>query len=656
MVATTLCEALAARARETPDALALRFLVDGDATEATLTVAALDRRARAIAATLVEATGPTNDRVLLLYDPGLDYVAGFFGCLYAGKVAVPAYPPDPGRPERTIPRLRAILADADATGALTTASFLAFSRLVGEGAADLQKIRWIASDTLPAGAEASFRAPSIDPHALAWLQYTSGSTSAPRGVMVSHANAIVNTKMIAAAAGIKPGDGFVNWLPPFHDMGLVGALLTPIVFGAPATIFAPIDFLRRPLRWLEALSRYRASHTIAPNFAFDLAARKATPEALATYDLSNLRAVYNGAEPIRAETIDRFSEVFAPSGLRRTSWLPCYGLAEATLMVSGTHGDPLIRSVDAPSLERGRVVVVPDDLPGARRLVGSGAPQEQLAIVDAETRNPCRSDEVGEIWLAGPSIAQGYWRRPDANAETFDLDLAGTSGARGAWMRTGDIGFLEDGQLFVSGRSKDLVIIHGRNHHPQEIEATIEHLPGVRPGCTAAFPIEVAGEERLAIVAEVDAASPTLAQQIVAAVVTEHDLAPAAIAFLPPRSIFKTSSGKIQRQACKQAFLADTLKAAHVWREASTDTLAAPPKPRTGVIDDLLATLARVTRRPAASFDPTVPLAALGVDSISALELEATIAKLGVAIPATELLQLSLDALAQRIASRLAGA
>jgi acyl-CoA synthetase (AMP-forming)/AMP-acid ligase II len=561
--ATTFVEMLRAHAERRPEHTIFSFLGEDDAVAGTLTYGALDRRARAIAAWL-QSTTREGDRALILYHPGLEYIAALFGCLYAGVVAVPAYPP---RPNRTMARIETIVADAEAGVALTTAAMLPKLLDPAVATAEMRALRWLSTDTLPPRFDAAWRPPAVRGESLAILQYTSGSTGAPKGVMVSHANLLHNAGLIDdVGATIAPGPRrAVCWLPPYHDMGLVAGIMEPVFGGAHCVIMSPLAFLQRPARWLRAISEHRAEVSGGPNFAYDLCVEKITPEQRAGLDLSCWKMAVSGAEPVRAETIERFAATFASAGFRREAFYPCYGLAEGTLFVTGAPapgGPPVVRSFDQAALEEHRVVATAPAGEAAHRLVGCGGALsgQRIAIVDPDTRVPCGADEVGEIWLVGPSVARGYWNRPEETAHTFGARLA--DGKGGPFLRTGDLGFVRDGVLFVTARLKDLIIIRGLNHCPQDIELTSarSHL-GLRAQAAAAFSIEVAGEERLIVLQELDRTmargleADTVLSTIQAAIVEHHGIDAHAVLLLRPGSLPKTSSGKIQRHACRVGFV-----------------------------------------------------------------------------------------------------
>ncbi len=560
------------------DDLAFAYLVDGENEEISLTYAELDRQARGIAAWL-QAHGLQGQRALLLYPPGLEFIAAFFGCLYAGVVAVPAYPP---RMNRSLGRIHAIAADCDARVALTTGAVLERVQPLLGASRDLLRVRWRATDQSHTGIEANWEYPDIGTGTLAFLQYTSGSTGRPKGVMLTHGNLVHNSGVIKYLfeQSQRTGGG-VFWLPSYHDMGLIGGILQPMFVSCPNILMSPVAFLQRPIRWLKAISKYRATISGGPNFAYDLCVRKTTPEQRAELDLSKWALAFNGAEPVRAETIDRFCEAFEPCGFRREAFYPCYGLAEATLIVTGGYKDaaPVIRDYLADQLETGHAMSGGGE---GRRLVGSGenAVGQQLAIVDPETMRACAEGTIGEVWVKGASVAQGYWNRPEETGHVFRAQLADTG--EGPFLRTGDLGFLDRGELFITGRLKDLIIIRGLNHYPHDIELTVEKAHGaVRPSCVAACTIEEDEVTRLIIVAEVDAAARAQSDAIIEAirreVSREHELVADSIVLLKSGAIPKTSSGKIQRHACRAAFLADELDAVARWDSQSRDDVDPEP-------------------------------------------------------------------------------
>jgi acyl-CoA synthetase (AMP-forming)/AMP-acid ligase II len=576
---STLVDVLRFQAQQRPDQWSYSFLTAGNSDEVRLTYGELDQRARAIAS-ILQQHAAFGERALLLHPPGLEFISAFFGCLYAGAIAVPLYPPHPAPLHRSHSRIHAIAANARASFALSNAATHAS---VPEGflqSHDFTAVRWLGTDAIDLAHGDDWHAPTIDGATLAFLQYTSGSTSTPRGVMVSHANLLSNLAALDHSLRHDPHSRFVSWLPHFHDMGLIYGILEPLYKGVPCVLLPPASFVQQPLRWLQALSRYGATHSAAPNFVFDLCARKLNAAERADLNLRNWEVALNGAEPIRQSTLELFAEVFADSGLRSRALCPGYGLAEATLAVSITDKDtvPQTCTVQAAALERHQVVQAEPGQPQTRTLVSSGRiiPDATVVIVDPDRQIPCAGDHVGEIWIAGPSVAQGYWDRPDETMATFEARL--TDSGRGPFLRSGDLGFLRDGELFVTGRLKDLIIIDGRNYYPQDIEQTVEHShPAIRANCCAAFAVDGADGERLVVIAEVErryrpaqaAASlsdfyqpldpKAVIKAIRRAVAEEHELLVSEVMLLKIGSVAKTSSGKVQRRACCATYLNGTL-------------------------------------------------------------------------------------------------
>ncbi|MFJ2768922.1 fatty acyl-AMP ligase [Streptomyces sp. NPDC087300] len=554
------------RARHAPDVVAHRFVHEDESAE-ELTHAALDARARAVAAGVLAATDGRPEPVLLLFAPGPDYLAALFGCFYAGVPAVPAFPPDPTRLARTLPRLAAIIEDAGSSTVLTTSDIAPLmadwlTTTFGGRAPCL-----LAVDTLDAVAGAVAPPPAPVAGVPALLQYTSGSTALPRGVMLDQARLRANCEEIARGFGIHPGSSGGLWLPPYHDMGLVGGILTPLATGIPVTLMSPVTFLRRPLSWLRMVSRYRATIIGAPNFAYDLCVRRAKDAEVADLDLSGVELAFTGAEPVRAETMERFAARFGPAGFRAASFLPCYGLAEATLYVTGAKplGGWQSLAVDREALEAHGTARPATAGQPSRSLVSCGrpGPGTRLLIADPATREALPDGSVGEIWVDSPSVTDGYWRRPEETAETFG---ARTAAGAGPYLRTGDLGFVLDDELFVAGRLKDLVVINGRNLHPVDVERVCEaDVPGIRRNCGAVFAVDGAegGAERLVVVYEADVADEARYTEAIdgirRAVSKELNLRPGAVVLVRPRTIPKTSSGKVQRWLARKHYLAGEL-------------------------------------------------------------------------------------------------
>ncbi|MBM4089215.1 MAG: AMP-binding protein, partial [Planctomycetes bacterium] len=602
---SSLIQLLRVRAATQPDDRAFTFLGDGEVEESWVTFQQLDARARRLAGWL-QSEGACGERVLLLYPSGLEFIAAFFGCLYAGAVAVPAYPP---RRNRAMPQVRAILADARAKIALTTSSLLPDieGRLTSEP--ELATVRWQATDTIEASCAVAWREPDVSDNTLAFLQYTSGSTGMPKGVMVSHGNLIQNEEMIGHAFQTTRRSIGVSWLPLYHDMGLIGLVLHPLYIGAHSILMSPVSFLQRPIRWLKAISDYRATISGGPNFAYELCTEKIAPGQCAGLDLSCWEVAFSGAEPVKAEALERFASAFAPCGFRRKAFYPCYGMAEATLIITGGLKDeqPVLRTFSGRSLTRRRVVEGNGDRLHHRTLVGCGTarPGQRLVIVDPDRLTRCGDNEVGEIWVSGPNVAQGYWNRAEETKRVFDAHLAGNGD--GGYLRTGDLGFVAEGELYVTGRLKNLIIIRGRNYYPHDIEVTVEQShPALRTGNGAAFSVEIDGEERLVVCQEVERGAirnlpvDEVFGAIQAAVAEHHDLQLEAVLLLKTSSIPKTSSGKIKHHACRMGFLDGSLEVVAQWRRSAGADAPVIPGELVPRNDEPAGNPATVTERPAA--------------------------------------------------------
>ncbi len=688
----SLVEVLRTRTELHPQRQAYTFLQNGEQEEQVLTYAELDGQARLVAAEL-QRLGLAGGSALLLFLPGLDFVTAFWGCLYAGVVAIPAYPPGARGEEDT--RLKAILGDARPRAVLTTGPLL--DRIETRGwVQQLGAIRWLATDLIAGGAD-DWQLPDLRADGLALLQYTSGSTSTPKGVMVSHANLVHNEEMIRQAFGQSEDSVIVSWLPLYHDMGLIGGMLQPVYVGARSILMSPTAFIQRPARWLAAIHRYRATTSGGPNFAYDLSARRVTEEERGQLDLSCWTVAFTGSEPVRADTLRRFAQAFTPCGFRPAASYPCYGMAEATLFVSGglLATEPAVASFDVEALRHGRAVRR-EEGEGGRLLVGCGEAYlgQEIAIVDPETRQACPPGGIGEIWIAGPSVARGYWNRAELSERNFAARRADLPEA-GPYLRSGDLGFKDGGQLFISGREKDLIIIRGRNHFPQEIELTGERAhPALRPGCGAAFSIEVADEEQLVLVCEIhrgaESQAETAAAAIREAVSREHGLVVHEIQILtPPAVIPKTSSGKVQRYRSRELYLEngfDTLIRSRLAPEPpappetgaarSTETAKASafPLPAASPVRAILLAIPAEHRLPAleadlrqrvatalhlapAALDRNRKLTGLGLDSLTAVEIKHEVeSALGIDLPLADLIEgPSLAELAVDLVRRISG-
>lgn len=610
----TLIDLLQWRAKQKGHEQLYTYLTNGETEGARLTYLELDCQARAIAAYL-QTLQVAGERALLLYPSGLDFISAFFGCLYAGVIAVPTAIPHLTRPDL---RFQTIVEDAQPALLLGDSTTLTRIKRRFTQAPELSALHWVATDTIGQDHDIdtladAWRRPVVDGESLAFLQYTSGSTALPKGVMVSHRNLLHNSALINQWYKDNPKTTAVSWAPFYHDMGLVGCVIQPLYGGFPTVLMSPTAFLDKPLRWLQAISHYRGTTTVGPNFAFDYCVQKIPLDQRQALDLSCWEVALNGAEPIQSATLDRFTEAFAPHGFRRTAFTPCYGMAESTVYVAGGHKSepPVICTVDRYALRQNQVILVPATHANSQAIVGCGREWlgQQFIIVDPDSHRQCAPEQVGEIWIAGPSVTQGYWNQPTLTEETFhaylsnelsnsklnrdntrngnadgdaDLDHNSTVVHKGPYLRTGDLGFKRNGELFITGRLKDLLIIRGRNHYPQDIEQTAgQSHPTLEATGSAAFTIldgdldesldESLGEgtERLVIVQEVkrshvrdldrDDLREELIDAICQAVNETHGLQTYALLLLKPMTIPKTSSGKVQRSACRIAFQNGTL-------------------------------------------------------------------------------------------------
>jgi 8-amino-7-oxononanoate synthase len=679
---TNLIHLLRRRVQEHREKTVYTYLKDGESQETKLTYCELERRALAIAAHLQSHLSP-GERVLLIYPPGTEFPTAFFGCLCAGMVAVPTYPP---HSNHFLASLEAMVSDAGPTVALTTASTLEEYRHQIDQTPGLMALKWIPTDTIPDDLADAWQEPHVDADSLAVLQYTSGSTGSPKGVMVSHGNLLHNSSVIHSVFGNSPGSRGVIWLPPYHDMGLIGGIVQPVYAGADAILISPVHFIQKPLRWLMAISHYKATTSGGPNFAYDLCVRKITPEQKSGLDLSGWEVAFNGAEPVRGETLHRFAAAFESCGFRKKAYLPCYGLAETTLLVSGCDksSELTLLRADAQALKAGRLVLGAEPRGHDLKLVGNGGaqPDHRIVIVDPEKQTLCETDQIGEIWVAGPSVAQGYWNRPEDSEQTFRARLV--DNGEDPFLRTGDLGFIHAGQLFVTGRLKDLIIIRGLNHYPQDIERTVERShEALRAGCGAAFAVEVEDEERLVVVQEIERRyikkldTGEVVGAIRQSVAREHGILAYAVVLLKTSSLPKTTSGKVQRHRCRQDFIQGNLNVVvecvghsreveaetpfHAWEMCRPDQTRADTSAasllnacalKSGGLDSddmgmedgpelirviesyIVKKVADLLRIPFSRVDVHGPLNTLGMDSLMAVELKTAIEEdIGIEFP-----------------------
>lgn len=573
---SSLVDLLQHRAEHHPERVLYRFLKNGEGEAGQLTYGALGLRARAIAKGLRPHIAP-GERVILLFSAQepLAFVQGLFGAIYGGAIAIPTYPPRSGWND-----LKTRLQDSQAqiilsTAALQTKLAKPWQKFLKDwdGA---QAPRWLTLEAMAEQSPNGWQPPAISSETLAYFQYTSGSTGTPKGVMVSHGNVLYNSAMIQTAFGHGEGAKILSWLPFNHDMGLVGGLMQALYVGGESVLMAPVDFIQKPIRWLRALAKYQTHSSGGPNFAYDLLCDRITPAQMDGLDLSHWRIAYSGAEPIRAETLTRFTEKFSPWGFRAEAFYPCYGMAEATLMITGSQKSdrPIIQYLDEKALAQNQVVLT--DAQEGRPVVGCGRSwlDGRLKIVNPHTLTPCGPGEIGEIWAQGSGLGQGYWQRPEVTQETFQAHLADSG--EGPFLRTGDFGYLDGEELFITGRLKEVMIFWARYLYPPQVEDPLNALDErfVTNG-TAAFSINVEGTERLAIAQELTRSAcrdftpetaQKLAKRIRRKVLLTHFLDVEAIAFLKPGQLPRTTSGKIQRRRCAQLLMADELGAMEIWR------------------------------------------------------------------------------------------
>lgn len=622
------------RAEQTPEQIAYIFLKDGDKQEQKISYKQLCLNAKSIAASL-KALVPQGSRALLLYPQGLDFISAFLGCLYAGIIAVPVYPP---KSNQKMARLESIIKDSTPHILLTTSFLLENIKNKLTDVLDLSDIQWLTTDSVNISEASNWILPNISNDSLALLQYTSGSTGVPKGVMISHENIIYNSSYMQEAGNITQRDISVSWLPTFHDMGLIFGVIQPLYTGFLGVIMPPESFLQKPVLWLEAITKYHGTISGGPNFGYNLCTQKVSIEEYQSLDLHGWRIAYSGSEPIRKKTLEEFSDKFKKSGFQSHYFYPCYGMAEATLMISGCspNNEPVYFKAELEALERGSAVEVDLDNKNSKQIVGCGHAwlDTDIRIVDPNNLTQCLDNQVGEVWVHSASVAQGYWNQEENTVKTFQAELVETGNKK--FLRTGDLGFMSNGELFITSRLKDLIIIWGRNHYPQDIEYSVQQShTALRLDCGAAFAIEVDDQEKLVIVQEIERTflRNLNVEEVVSAiresVSLNHDLQVYAIALIKPASIPKTSSGKIQRYACRQKFLQSDLAIVGEWRQniVDIDLSLDVEAIHEGVVDQetienwLTTKIANSLGLDPEEIDPEESFASYGLDSSVALGL-----------------------------------
>lgn len=627
------------------------FLKNGEELGQTYTFDELDTRARSIAAHLQEK-GLEGERAVLMYPSSLEYMAAFFGCLYAGVIAVPVYPPQMGK---QLSRIESIVKDSSPQIFMGTQDiFDGIESNMPEFAARIRG-KSLLTDKIDNSHAGIWTRPNINEDSISFLQYTSGSTGSPKGVMISHGNLIANQRSISKLGQSHKDIVYVSWLPLFHDMGLIGTALQPLFYGFTSYLMAPFSFVQRPIRWVKAISDLKATFSVSPNFGYDLCASRVTDEEVAQLDLSSWDTACNGAEPVRMDTLKKFEEKFAPAGFRSNIFFPLYGMAESTLIITGWEKGqtPQHEYFNSEKLEQNKVEAVSADHPNAHQIANCGHTDDEheVRIVNPETLQACKEDEIGEIWFKGPSVAKGYWETPTQSKETFEAYLPNNEGP---FLRTGDLGFLRGDKLYITGRFKDLIIIRGKNHYPQDIELTVENSHKVlRPNGGAAFSVEAAGDERLVVIYEVDRGlfrkvdNEEVFKAIRESISKEHELQVYAIKLVKRRSILKTSSGKIMRRACKKAYLAGELYEEASWQlplEEANQSLTVessddPIKSSQEILEWITNWMSQKLSIPVSDIDTADSMNAYGTDSMMTAEFEEEVSKfIGVEWPVMDYL------------------
>ncbi|HOX78324.1 MAG TPA: AMP-binding protein [Bacteroidales bacterium] len=651
----SLLDVLNYRVSNTPDEIAFIYLKDGESDEERITYRELGSSASGLARRMMEMN-VAGKRALLLFPPGLEFIKSLMACFYASVIAFPAYPP---RKNRSLDRIMKIVTDSEATTVITTTEiYQSFNRSFSD-LTELRSLEWIVfrdNPDLHENLESYIpkKTRQVDPHSssfpdpdsVALLQYTSGSTGNPKGVMITHRNIMRNCEFIRNSFGFSRKTVAVSWLPTFHDMGLVGQIFEPVYTGFPSVLMSPVSFFQKPVRWLRAITKYSGTMGGAPNFAYDLLTESVTAGEKQELDLSSLKTIYCGAEPIRKSTFDNFFNAYKAHGLREEMLYPCYGMAETTLITTGPPAGrrPIYLAVDGESLKKNKVRLPRNSESEVKCLVSVGFPwlDMKIRIVDPETLTPCMADEVGEIWISGSSVSPGYWNKAEINREVFQARLDDDPGTN--YLRSGDLGFLHEGELYVSGRLKDMIIIYGRNIYPQDIEFIAENShPALRQNSSAAFSVEVNGEEKLVIVAEVERSAiigldvDAVCDSIRENVALETELAVHAIQLLRTASILKTSSGKIQRRACMEAFLNKTLD---VVGESYLESQYHTDEPDDTTVDIvrleawLMSWIHEKLKVPLNRIDASRPITAYGLTSMKAIVLQQDfMEKFGVSFP-----------------------
>lgn len=606
------------------------FLANGERETAYFTYQELHRQAKLIAIKL-QSLIKEGERVLLIYPAGLDFIAAFFGCIYAGVMAIPVNVP---KKSQKMVRLEGIIEDAKPQAILTTNNLLPKIEDKLNQIIKSESIHYLTTDNLDIDDTYNWQAPIITKDTVAFLQYTSGSTGNPKGVMITHDNILHNAEYIKKSFQCDESTVSVSWLPHFHDMGLIGGILLPLYIGIPVVLMPPESFLQKPIRWLKAISKYKATHSGAPNLGYEACINKITDEEMESLDLSSWRLAYTGSETIRSETLKAFTDKFTSCGFKSNAFYPCYGMAEATLMITGADAfqQPNYLSLDEEALQNNHVMGMTDKSANVKEIVSCGKPasNSEIKIVNPESCEENPPHEVGEIWVSGLNVAQGYWQNQSETNRIFKATLANDKNT--FFLRTGDLGFLHDDNLYITGRLKDLIIIRGRNFYPQDIEYNVQNShQALSLDCGAAFSIEKDNEEKLVIIQELkrNYLRQENFEDIFAAIreviSLEYALQVYSIVLIKTASLPKTSSGKIQRKACRDAFINNNLNVVTKWQQ-KTEIQELQPMDNQIINEEvieewLVSRLAFYLKMDKEEIDIEKPFAYYGLDSSVAITL-----------------------------------
>ena len=571
-IQSNIVQILEQRSHSQPQETVYIFLKDGEDREIKLSFKELETKAKAIAIKLQKLLDP-GSRALLVYpySESLEFITAFFGCLYAGVIAVPCHPP---QNRLTTKEVQTRLLSAEAEIVLTESSLQGKLQTQLSELSDFS-LRWLSTDEVEDNLDRNWVQPKIDADDIAFLQYTSGSTGEPKGVTITHKCLLQNQEMLRLAFGHTQESTGVSWLPLFHDMGLIGHVIQPVYIGTSCVMMSPVSFVQKPIRWLQAISKYKATTSGAPNFAYDLLCDRVKEEQLKKLDLSSWEVAFSGAEPVQASTIERFSDKFAVCGFKKAAFYPCYGMAEATLMIAGGNKAkfPRIKYLDKVALEENKAVEVSSESGTSIVSAGYAWLDGKIAIVDPQSGIECQENEIGEIWFSGSSLGKGYWQLPDKTKAAFGAILNNKT-----YLKTGDLGFISDGELYITGRMKDALVFWGLNHYPQHIEQTVEQChPGLKSNGSAAFSVEVEGKPRLVVAQEIERSHrkslvmDEVVEKIRWQVFQQHFIDIYGIVLIKPGRLPKTSSGKVQRSACKQQFLDEKLEVWQQWYQPNVE-------------------------------------------------------------------------------------